>query len=160
VGYALLAFSLGAFLGAVIRRTLPAILVTVVGFGVVRWVVRWVVRYDWRTHFAAPLVAPATTPFGAEVAGGWFLSAGLVAPRGVSVAHVLRRCAARPLCRTRPVARSRLHNVPRRAPCALRRVVPAGQPVLAVPGIRDSRLRRGGTAAPRRQVWAVRRWQA
>ena len=53
VGYALFAFALGVAVGAVIRRTLPAMGATLVAFVAVRLAV-----YEWlRPRYMAPLIA-------------------------------------------------------------------------------------------------------
>lgn len=75
VAYALFALALGALLGTVIRRTLPAMAATLAGFFVVRFTIQWVVR--------PRLVSPITTTrptstFGTQDAtaldGAWVLS--------------------------------------------------------------------------------------
>jgi hypothetical protein len=65
-GYAAFAFSLGLASGAVLRRTLPAMAATLVGYAVVRIVVVETVR----GHFATPLTytGPSNDP------GGWVVS--------------------------------------------------------------------------------------
>lgn len=60
-GYALFAFALGATTGLLFRRTLPAMVVTLVGF----IVARFVVAYSIRPHFMAPVTkAMALQPNG------------------------------------------------------------------------------------------------
>ena len=56
-GYAAFAFTLGLTTGALLRRTLPAMAATLVGYAVVRIVVvEWV-----RVHFATPLTYTGTS---------------------------------------------------------------------------------------------------
>jgi hypothetical protein len=65
-GYAAFAFTLGLTSGALLRRTLPAMAATLVGYAVVRIVVVEAVR----AHFATPLTytGPSNDP------GGWVVS--------------------------------------------------------------------------------------
>jgi hypothetical protein len=51
IGYALFAFALGVAVGAIVRRTIPAMVVTIVGFAAVRLVILEYVR----PHFASAL---------------------------------------------------------------------------------------------------------
>ena len=75
IGYALFAAALGLAAGAVIRRTLPALAVTLVGYAAAQIVVsNWI-----RPHFAAPLVSDV--PFDQPTAvpsGSWVLHQDLV----------------------------------------------------------------------------------
>jgi ABC-type transport system involved in multi-copper enzyme maturation permease subunit len=75
VAYALFALALGALLGTIIRRTLPAMAATLVGFFVARFTFQWVVR----PHLVAPLVTTRPTNTfgtqeGASTDGAWVLS--------------------------------------------------------------------------------------
>jgi hypothetical protein len=67
VAYALFAFALGATAGLLMRRTLPAMMVTLFGFiGV-----RYLVEDDWRPHFLTPLRnTSAFNPFNPGLAIG------------------------------------------------------------------------------------------
>jgi ABC-type transport system involved in multi-copper enzyme maturation permease subunit len=65
-GYALFAFALGATTGLLLRRTLPAMAVTLVGF----IVARFVVAYSIRPHF----MAPVTKAIGLNPNAGWGFS--------------------------------------------------------------------------------------
>jgi hypothetical protein len=78
--YTLYAFALGTAAGAILRRTLPAMAVTLAGFLALRLPVQ-----SWRGHFIAPLTAQ--TPFtggqkGLQVVDGWVLSSDLVDRQG------------------------------------------------------------------------------
>jgi hypothetical protein len=76
IGYAIFALVLGTLLGAIIRRTLPAMAATLVGFFVVRFGVQLVVR----PHLLAPVTASRpTTLYGSPelsspTSGAWVLS--------------------------------------------------------------------------------------
>ena len=76
IGYAIFALVLGTLIGAVTRRTLPAMAATLVGFFVVRFGVQLLVR----PHLLAPVTASRpTTLFGppepsSPTAGAWVLS--------------------------------------------------------------------------------------
>jgi ABC-2 family transporter protein len=71
VGYALFAFALAAASGAILRRTLPAMGVTLVGFAAARLLVA-----NWRASFIAPLqiVYPPGGPSPRAGRGDWVLS--------------------------------------------------------------------------------------
>lgn len=66
MAYAALAFTLGVSIGAVVRRTIPAMVATLVGFAGIRVLL---VEYV-RPHLMAPLVA--RTPFRLEGTGSTF----------------------------------------------------------------------------------------
>lgn len=88
IGFALFAFILGVALGAVLRRTLGAAVVTLVGFGLMRW---WVETYA-RPHYIAPLTYRWTV-FGYLRGPGtasWWVGSGQMSTRGRSSTWVLR----------------------------------------------------------------------
>ena len=92
IAYALFALALGALVGAIIRRTLPAMAVTLVGFFVARFTFQWVVRP--RLVDTVTLTRPLTM-FGppdeqAATAGAWVMSSSTVDRAG----HVLPPGAA------------------------------------------------------------------
>ena len=92
IAYALFALALGALVGAIIRRTLPAMAVTLVGFFVARFTFQWVVRP--RLVDTVTLTRPLTM-FGppdeqAATAGAWVMSSSTVDGAG----HVLPSGAA------------------------------------------------------------------
>ena len=82
VGYAVFAVALGIAAGALLRRTLPAIGITLAGFILVRMVI-----YVWlREHFITPVtsyfpISSAFTPGGSA----WQLTAGYVAANGQQI---------------------------------------------------------------------------
>ena len=79
VGYAVFAVALGIAAGALLRRTLPAIGVTLAGFILVRMVI-----YTWlRAHFVTPVTSyfPISTPF-TPAGSAWQLTAGYVGANG------------------------------------------------------------------------------
>jgi len=79
VGYAVFAVALGITAGALLRRTLPAIGITLAGFIVVRMVI-----YGWlRAHFAAPVTTYFSLAQGFTAAGSsWQLAAGYAGANG------------------------------------------------------------------------------
>jgi hypothetical protein len=79
VGYAVFAVALGIAAGALLRRTLPAIGITLAGFILVRMVV-----YVWlREHFITPVTAYFPISGGFTPAGSaWQLTAGFVGASG------------------------------------------------------------------------------
>lgn len=92
IAYALFALALGSLAGAIIRRTLPAMAATLVGFFMARFTFQWVLRP--RLVDTVTLTRPLTM-FGppdeqAATAGAWVLSSstvdgtGHVLPRGVA----------------------------------------------------------------------------
>jgi hypothetical protein len=84
VGYSLFAVALGVTAGALLRRTLPAVAVTLAGFIVVRVVITlWL-----RSHYMSPVtviynVLDGFTPKGAY----WQLSSGVLGPNGQPLAQ-------------------------------------------------------------------------
>jgi hypothetical protein len=82
IGYAVFAIALGIAAGALLRRTLPAIGITLAGFILVRMVI-----YVWlRAHFMTPVtsyfpVGSAFTPAGSA----WQLTAGYVGANGQQI---------------------------------------------------------------------------
>ena len=77
IGYTLLALALGVLLGTMIRRTLPAMAATLVGFLAVRMLVQKLVRQ----HLVAATTI-RTDPFGAGPRGSWLLSSHTVNSAG------------------------------------------------------------------------------
>lgn len=73
ISYALFSLALGMLLGTMIRRTLPAMAATLVGFLAVRIAVQTIVRQ----HLVAATTV-RTDPFGPGPRGGWALSSQLV----------------------------------------------------------------------------------
>jgi hypothetical protein len=67
IGYAAFAFALGALLGVLIRRTLPAMAATLVGFVLVRFAfTAWLrEKFESPLHANTPFQSPLTTSFGA-----------------------------------------------------------------------------------------------
>jgi hypothetical protein len=80
IGYAVFAVALGIAAGALIRRTLPAMAVTLVVFTFLRLVV----SEDFRSHYLTPItktfsfLRPPVLPTGSY----WLVSSGLVGPSG------------------------------------------------------------------------------
>jgi len=93
IGYTLFGLALGVLIGAVVRRTLPAMAATLVGFFAVRVVVQMLVRQ----HLAAATTV-RTDPFGPGPRGGWALSAHTVNSAGRPVSgqdlesHLITAC--------------------------------------------------------------------
>jgi ABC-type transport system involved in multi-copper enzyme maturation permease subunit len=85
IAYALFALALGTLAGAVLRRTLPAMVATLVGFMVVRFAFQWVVR----GHLVGPVTADL--PIGAfgprEGVNGWVLSSHTVDAAGRTIGN-------------------------------------------------------------------------
>jgi len=83
VGYAVFAMALGITAGALLRRTLPAIAVTLAGFIAVRAVI-----YIWaRSHFITPVTAYFPLNHGLMPTGSlWQLAAGYVGADGQPLA--------------------------------------------------------------------------
>ena len=83
VGYAVFAMALGITAGALLRRTLPAVAVTLAGFIAVRTVI-----YIWaRSHFITPVTAYFPLSSGFTSAGSyWQLAAGFVGADGQPIA--------------------------------------------------------------------------
>lgn len=89
VAYALFALALGTLMGAIIRRTLPAMAATLAGFFVVRFTFQWVVRPRLR----APVIASRpSNEFGVQdgssALNGWVLSSHPVDAAGRAVHDV------------------------------------------------------------------------
>jgi hypothetical protein len=82
IGYAVFAVALGITAGALLRRTLPAMAITLVVFTLLRLVV----SEDFRSHYLTPITktfsflqhVPAVLPTGSY----WVVSSGLVGPSG------------------------------------------------------------------------------
>jgi hypothetical protein len=80
IGYALFAVALGIAAGTLLRRTLPALAITIVGFTLVRLVI----GQDFRSHYMTALTLthsflhPSALPKGSY----WLVSQGLVGPGG------------------------------------------------------------------------------
>lgn len=93
IGYTLFALALGVLLGAVLRRTLPAMAATLVGFTTVRMVVQKVIRQHLVTASTI-----RTDPFGPGPRGGWSLSSHTVNSAGHAVSgndlegHLVAAC--------------------------------------------------------------------
>jgi hypothetical protein len=93
IGYAIFAFALGLTLGLLIRRTLPAMASTLVGFIAARLAVTQWVRPRFRTplHVSGPLAEPPAGPGHAVVMpplmhqGDWVVSSTLTDPSGHTV---------------------------------------------------------------------------
>ncbi len=89
IAYTLFALALGALAGAVLRRTLPAMAVTIVGFGVVRFAFQGFVR----THLLPTTTATVPTDYfsrrdaSAIGARDWILSSQTVDRTGHALAH-------------------------------------------------------------------------
>jgi hypothetical protein len=66
-GWVVFAFTIGVFLGAAIRHTLPAMAATLVCYGAVLFEV----SASWRMHYLAPLHRAATVQFQAGGSYGW-----------------------------------------------------------------------------------------
>lgn len=92
IAYALFALALGALVGAIIRRTLPAMAVTLVGFFVARFTVQWVVRPRLvdTVNLARPLTMFGPPDEHTATAGAWVMSSSTVDGAG----HVLPSGAA------------------------------------------------------------------
>jgi ABC-type transport system involved in multi-copper enzyme maturation permease subunit len=89
LAYALFALALGTLMGAIIRRTLPAMAATLAGFFVVRFTFQWVVR----PLLLAPVTASRpSNEFGAQdgasALNGWVLSSRTVDAAGQAVHDV------------------------------------------------------------------------
>jgi hypothetical protein len=84
IAYVLFALALGTLVGAVIRRTLPAMAATLVGFMVVRFTFQWAAR----GHLVDPVTANLpNASFGPrEGLGGWILSSHTVDRAGHLIA--------------------------------------------------------------------------
>jgi ABC-type transport system involved in multi-copper enzyme maturation permease subunit len=97
VAYALYALALGAFLGALIRRTVPAIAATLVGFGVVRYIFQLAVRPHLvsTVDVSGPTSLYAPVEPGVATSRGWRMSTHTVDARGHTIsAHEADRLLA------------------------------------------------------------------
>lgn len=114
VAYALFAFALGAAAGATMRRTLPAMAVTLAGFVAARWAVG-----ARRDHLVAPLrvTYPPGSPSPRTGRGDWVLhgDSGFVDPHGqlVSLGRVDQVCPPDPASFKAPTACLRGHGFQR-----------------------------------------------
>lgn len=81
VGYSVFAMALGIAAGALLRRTLPAALVTVAGFAGVRLLVEEYLRPHYLTPLTMHIAANADNP-AISVPAGWGLASGTVLPTG------------------------------------------------------------------------------
>ena len=86
IGYAAFAFALGVFLGVVIRRTIPAMAATLVGFGAVRLAFTDWIRPRLATplHHAGPLVANGSP---GNLPGAWVVSETTLNAQGNVIGH-------------------------------------------------------------------------
>jgi ABC-type transport system involved in multi-copper enzyme maturation permease subunit len=84
VGYSLFAVALGVMAGALLRRTLPAIAVTLAGFVAVRVVITlWL-----RSHYISPVAATYNVLSNFSPTGAyWRLASGVIGPNGQPVAQ-------------------------------------------------------------------------
>ena len=84
VGYSLFAVALGVMAGALLRRTLPAIAVTLAGFVAVRVVITlWL-----RSHYISPVTATYNVLSNFSPTGAyWRLASGVIGPNGQPVAQ-------------------------------------------------------------------------
>jgi hypothetical protein len=79
IGYAVFAVALGIAAGALLRRTLPAMAVTLVVFTVVRLVI----SEDFRSHYLTPVTKIFSFRQPPALTGSyWLVSSGLVGPNG------------------------------------------------------------------------------
>jgi ABC-type transport system involved in multi-copper enzyme maturation permease subunit len=82
IGYAVFAVALGIATGALLRRTLPAMAITLVVFTLLRLLV----SEDFRSHFLAPITRTFSflqpTHFALPTGSYWMVSSGLVGPSG------------------------------------------------------------------------------
>ena len=148
VAYAVFAMALGIAAGALLRRTLPAMAVTLAGFIAVRAVIALLLR----PHYLSAVtvfykVAGGYTPPGSS----WQLAQGVLGPNGQPVPPPngpavlqhppqlppgLLRAVEQRRRQRRAVLRARPHPIPRV------RHLPARQPLLGLPGDRNRHLRR------------------
>ena len=159
LGYAAFAFTLGAAAGAVLRRTVPAMALTLAGLAAARLAVTYWLRVHLEpaAHLALPL-KPFLLTIGITP-GGPYLH--MTLPPNVQNAWVLSDQVVNAAGHPAPVRAYVACGAPgtaaaQRLPRPVRRSLPPGahlaarQPVLAVPGLRDRHLRRGGTPSGRR----------
>jgi hypothetical protein len=79
IAFALFAVALGIAVGALLRRTLPAVVTTIVAYAAVRIVVAVYVR----PHYAAAVTKIGAAGFGSIIpSGSWTLTSDLVGPTG------------------------------------------------------------------------------
>jgi ABC-type transport system involved in multi-copper enzyme maturation permease subunit len=91
VGYFLFALSLGALVGTILRRTLPAMAVTLVGF----ILVRGPVEFWLRAHYVAPITATSPSAANPPIPGdAWRLSSQFVDASGntLSRGQIVQLC--------------------------------------------------------------------
>ena len=88
VAYSVFAVALGVLAGTLIRRTLPAMAVTLVDFVAIRLPIEFLLR----PHFMTPITAIGVT--NVAPAGAWLLDQGLVESRGhqVFLSQALQVC--------------------------------------------------------------------
>jgi hypothetical protein len=165
VGYALFALALGVLAGTLTGKVLPAMAVTLGGFLATRVAVALLLR----PRFLPPLrraypVVGATPTESNPLIGDWVISRGVYSAQGGQAHPGQRRAGG-----LRPDGRRPVHRQVRR-----RRLqpgpVPAGRPLLAVPGHRDRPVRRPGRRPgpgrhppdppPHRLRWATAAGQA
>ncbi len=80
IGYAVFAVALGIAAGALLRRTLPAMAITLVAFTLVRLLI----SEDFRSHYQTPVTKTFSFLHPTPLSTGsyWLVSSGLVGPRG------------------------------------------------------------------------------
>jgi hypothetical protein len=148
VGYALFAVALGLAAGALLRRTLPALAVTLAVFVALRTVIAEIVRphymtaitaqlpAPWRLHAARVLLAARPGRHRAERPGDLLQHQRDGDSRGAG-----QRRASRLPVAAGPQQPERSGILPHRPRVPRVHHLPAGQPVLGVPGHRDRHLR-------------------
>ena len=137
IGYGLFAVALGIAAGAVLRRTLPAVAVTIGVFAALRITIESFAR----PHYQTPLTM--AVPLGQETGGpagsSWMLNSGITYPDGrpIKGVSILRSGTDRlpgAVRAGRTVPGPRLHGRPW---FPQHRRLPAGKQILDVPGHRD-----------------------
>ncbi|MET7302220.1 ABC transporter permease subunit [Embleya sp. NPDC005575] len=172
LGYAVFAFALGTTIGLLIRRTLPAMAVTLVLFAVVQVVMPYVRPHLLPAKQTAVAVNGTTLPRAGSfildgdaggpdervstgatlriedyrMPGAWVLT-GSTKIRATDGKPVTTGPAVQNCLEPAQSGFGRVRRVPGRAEPALRREVPARRPVLDVPVGRDRDLPRRGPAA-------------
>jgi ABC-type transport system involved in multi-copper enzyme maturation permease subunit len=98
IGYAAFAFALGATLGVLIRRTLPAMAVTLVGFVAVRQAIIGLVRPHLipATHIILPLRSATSFGFDGRSGATTFFASGAGVPNALVVSSKLVDTAGQP----------------------------------------------------------------